>query len=258
MSISLFVVGLLPALRGSDDAPAPSTEARLIQETERPKPYWSGTVNMGLTLTEGNSETLSAVFNADATREGEHDRYTLKSFWNYSEQVTNGVEELTQRTAGLSGQYDYFPGEKWYLFGKAGVETNEQADLDVRYYAGPGVGYQFVKDEEKSFSGEAGLLYFNEKYDDGTDDDKIALNLAYDFDWKISPTTTFEQDLDAFPAIDDFDDVFVKVDSRLTTNLTKSMISTLQYVIDFDHTPAAGAKQTDHRVVFTLGWAFGK
>ncbi len=260
MSMSLLVLGLLPVLGSSDEAlAAPSTEARLIQETEKPKPHWSGTVNIGFTVTEGNSETFSGVFNADAQREGEHDRYSLKAFWNYSEQTTNGEYDLTQRTAGLSGQYDYFPeGKKWSALGKAGIETNEQADLDYRWYAGPGLGYQFIKEEEKSFYGESALVYFKEKQDDGTDDDTVALNLGYEFDWKISPTATFEHDLDAFPAINDFDDVFIKVDTRLTTNVTKSMISTLQHVLDFDHTPAAGAKQTDHRVVFTLGWTFGK
>jgi putative salt-induced outer membrane protein YdiY len=234
--------------------------------TEGPKlPHWSGTVSVGTTFTRGNSETSTVAFAADIKREDEHDRYTLKSYLNYGEQRSTDPFDpdddigLTQRNAGLAGQYDYFPQEKWYLLGKAGIESNELAKLDVRYYAGPGAGYQFLAEEEHKLSGEGAIVYFKEEFEDAanTEDDKIALNLAYDYDWKISESAALGHYVDAFPAIDDPDDVFIKVDNRLTMNVTKSMIATLQYVMDFDHTPAPGAKQTDHRVIFTLGWTFG-
>ena len=246
--------------------PAPAAVAALQDAApEKKLPHWSGTINLGTTFTRGNSETSSIAFAADAKREDEHDRYSLKSYLNYGEQRSTDPNDpsddigLTQRNAGLSGQYDYFPQEKWYLLGKAGVETNELAKLKVRYYAGPGAGYQFVKNEKHQLSGEGAIVYFKEEFSDAakTEDDKIALNLSYDWNWKISETAAFAHSVDAFPAIDDFSDVFIKVDNKLTMNLTKSMISTLQYVIDFDHTPAPGAKETDHRVIFTLGWSFG-
>ena len=253
---------LSPAVLARADAPQDAA-------AEGPKlPHWSGTVSIGSTFTRGNSETTTVAFAADAKREDEHDRYTLKSYLNYGEQRSTDPFDpddeigLTQRNAGLSGQYDYFPQEKWYLLGKAGIESNELAKLDVRYYAGPGAGYQFLKEEKHTLSGEGAIVYFKEEFEGTqgapeTEDDKIALNLGYDYDWKISESAALGHYVDAFPAIDDFDDVFIKVDNRLTMNVTKSMIATLQYVLDFDHTPAPGAKQTDHRVIFTLGWTFG-
>jgi putative salt-induced outer membrane protein YdiY len=242
----LFVPDLLGAVAAQD------TAAEVKKE-----PHWNGTVSAGATLTRGNTDTLSAAFLAEAKREAAHDRYTLKSFWNYSEQTVAGSTSITQRNAGLNGQYDYFPGGKWYLLGKAGAETNDRANLHLRYYGGAGAGYQFVKNEKHALAGDGAIVYFKEEFSDDTEDDKVALNLGYDYDWKISPSAAFGHYVDAFPAIDDFSDVFVKVDNRLTMNLTKSMISTLQYVLDFDHTPATGTKQTDHRVIFTLGWSFG-
>ncbi len=241
---------------GIQPAPPATSTAGLsdVAQDAKKEPHWSGTVSAGTTFTRGNSDTLSVAFLAEAKREAEHDRYTVKSFWNYAEV---GSKAITQNNSGLNGQYDYFPGEKWFLLGKAGAEKNDLANLDLRYYGGAGAGYQFLKNEKRSLSGEGAVVYFKEEFGNNTEDDKIALNLGYKYDWKISPTAAFGHYVDAFPAIDDFDDVFVKVDNRLTMNLTKSMISTLQYVLDFDHTPAVGVKQADHRVIFTLGWSFG-
>lgn len=269
MTISFSLVCLLglahseptpPVAPVPTEAPEPSAPAQPLEgeDAEEPKlPHWKGSITAGIDLRQGNTETISAAVNADAVRRAEKDRYTLRGWWNYGEETTNDVTSITKRNAGGSAQYDYFVTEKLYALATAGGETDDLANLDLRYYAGGGAGYQFYEEETFTLAGDVGLTYFDEDFADGTANDYLAAKLGYDVDWKFSEHAGFKQFFDAFPAIDDWSDVVIKLDTRLQMSLTESMIAQLQYVLDFDHTPAAGAKQTDHSIIFTLGWTFG-
>lgn len=228
-------------------------------------PQWAGNVLIGFTDTSGNTDLTNIALDANAEKEFGDSRYTSKLYWSYT--ATDG--DITERKAGLSFQYDYLAGEDYFYYTNIGAEVDKEAQIDLRWRGGVGVGYDLIKKEKVTFTGEVGLSYiitqFSElrnptpppaNYTPG-DDSTMALRLAYAYANKLSDETKLTQTFEAFPSISDSDDVFLRLDTRLTTNLTERMLGSLAYIFDWDNTPAAGARRGDHRVVLSIGWGFG-
>lgn len=239
--------------------PTPALAAIAQEAAVDPAPEWKGFVTIGATITSGNTEIRSAAANAEAVLDRGEDRWTLRGYWNFAQQesTTTGEREITQRQAGASAKYDYFLTERTYLYGTGAVATDAVANLDLRYQVGAGAGHQFWKEEKRSLSGEIGLSYVDEDFVvDADDADFIAVRLAYDLFLQLTENTTFRQIAEAFPSVDDKDDIYGRLDTSVTVNLTESMIGKLQHVMDYDNTPATGADRLDHRLILTIGWTF--
>lgn len=254
------------------DAPPPAPAQDEVAPEELPA--WKGSVTVGGKYTGGNTETQSITSQLDAERRDERDRWTFKAWWNYGEQkvsssdpATDGDLEISVRNAGGSVKYDYFATERLYYLGIAGIETDTLAGLDLRWYAGPGLGYQFIEDEKTTLLGEAALTYFAEKFDSGDEEETVALRLAYKLGRQLTATSRFDQDLTLFPSVEDIEDFYGKLDTRLRADLTKSMFAQLQNILDYDNTPAtfgfpekrvlgAHAERLDNQILLTIGWSF--
>ncbi len=213
---------------------------------------WHGFVNVGATYTDGNTDVRSANVSAEAVKRREEDRYTLKAYWNYAQ--NQGA--ITDRNAGANAKYDHFVSEKLFLNAIAGVETNSLAALHLRYYAGGGAGYQFVENERTKLLGEGGLVYFNEEFTNNDKNEYIAARLSYDLDHKVTDTTTFEQTAEAFPSLEDKDDFYGKLDSKVSFKISDKWSAFLQHVLNYDNTPADGAERVDNRVIVGVRWSF--
>lgn len=248
-------------------APSASALSSIQDEVASPAPAWTGSVTLGATLTSGNTEITTLAADAEAVLDRSDtdstDRWTARAYWLFAQQKNQatGQNAITQRTAGASLKYDYFFEEKTYAYANTAVATDAIAALDLRYQIGAGVGHLFLDEEDRAFSGEAGLAYVNEDYKEfppapSDDADYIAARLAYDLFFQISEQTSFRQLAEAFVAVDNVDDVYGRLDTSVTTNLTESMIGKLQHVMDYDNTPATGADRVDHRLILTIGWTF--
>ena len=222
-----------------------------------PKPKWTGSINLGASISTGNTDRRNVVASAEAVRRTEFDRITAKGAWNYADEKTSpGNRNRTERRLEGSMQYDYFLSEKAYVFGLAGAAADEQADLDLRFTGGGGVGYQWVEDPEFAFATEAGVTYFSETFGTAPDTSTVAGRLAYHLKWQVAPWVEFLQDVEYYPSLEKGSDLFVTKDSRARITLTESMFAQLQWILDYDTTPAAGLNRADNRYLLTLGWNF--
>ena len=230
------------------------TPLTTLQDEEEEYDGWSGSVLFGYTQQQGNTERESLSLDADAERTIDDTHRFETRMW-----LTKATEsgDVTDRQSGIIGQYDYLAGEKHYYYTNARYEKDKTANLEYRYAFGSGVGYQFYDNEEVKFSTEVGLGYYKEVYRTVGDADDVTARLAYELEYVFNENTRFIQDFEAYPVINDFDDVFLRMDSRLETNLTARWVGAVQHIMDWDNTPAPGSKRDDHRIVFSLGWSFG-
>jgi putative salt-induced outer membrane protein YdiY len=245
------------------DAPAAPTltlsKLDQINPPERPPVTWTGSVAIGAFLSTGNTERRSANTAAVAVRESEQDRLTAKASWDYSEEQTAGVWNLTQRRTAGGLQYDYFltKSRKSYVFATTQAEGDTRADIDLRFSVGAGYGYQWLDTDTISFATELGLSYFSEQYRSATpSNDYLAARAAYKFAWKITEGIDLLQDVTAFPSLEDSEDVFLTKDTRLKVSMTESMFSQLQWILDYDNTPSPGLDHADNRFLLSVGWNF--
>lgn len=214
---------------------------------------WTGAVNAGATISDGNTESRSASVGADAEYRRTKDRTTLKLQWNYAD---DGVS-VTQRRIYGAAQYDYFLTEKTYVLAQTSGEYDTKANLDLRTTLGVGVGRQLRDDAAWKLSGEAGLTYFNEDFQGSADDkDYIAGRLAYNAEYKAIEKWVFSQLGELFPSLEEAEDVYAKVDTKARVTLTDKMFAQLEWIYAWDNTPATGAERVDNLYLLTLGWSF--
>jgi len=252
--ITLLVL-LASAAPARLDVPLVLPTAR-AQDPEPVKGRWTGSITAGGIVTSGNSETRNGNATADAEYRREKDRVTLGFLWNYAEEKnTTGSWNLTDRRTSGKAKYDYFFTEKTYGLVQTSAEADEAADLDLRWTLGAGVGRQFQESERWKLSAEAGLAWFDEEYET-TSDEYVAGRLAYNAAWKPHRVWELGQTGELFPSLEDSDDVNAKVDTRAKVSFTESMFGQLQWVFDWDNTPATGKEREDHRFLLSVGWKF--
>ena len=247
MTAALF---LLPALASAPLAQDAAAEPSKVE--------WTGSFTLGATLTSGNSESTGINSSLDAKRRAEHDRWTGKAYWNYVSTTDQTTDEsfISTRKSGASLKYDYFATKEIYYNGIAGADSDTVADLTLRSYVGAGVGFQWREEDAFKWGSEVGLTHFAEDRKVSDDSDYIAARLANNLFWQINEQTSFEQTAEAFPSIEDVDDFYGKLDNKAKVKLSDKMYAQLQYVFDYDNTPALGKERDDHTLTLGVGWSF--
>jgi len=223
--------------------PAPETVA----------PKWTGSFALGATYSDGNTERKSATATADAEYRREIDRTKFGFLWNYAEE--SGV--LTDRKTQARGQYDRFFSKKFYGLVQASADDDFGAAIDLRTTVGAGVGYQFQDKPSWKLSGELGLSYVDVDYFGTVDDTSYtAARAAYNWAWVPNTKYSLGQTAEIFPSLEDPDDVSARVDTKGRLNLTDKMFAQIQWLYQWDNTPATGKERSDNLVVLGVGWSF--
>lgn len=238
-------------------AEAPAVIAQADDAAEDPK--WTGSANVGAVLNSGNTESVAIAASIDAELRREKDRHSFGLYWNYAENddSTTGVTSITERKAGGDYQYDYFINEKTFYLATAGAKTDSLALLDLRWYAGVGVGRQFHEEEDLKLSGDISLIYLEESYKVSADDSEgVAARLSASYFKRLSETTVIEINGEIAPSLKDSEDIYGRLDTRIKVDVNENLFAQLQWIIDWDNSPASGTDRTDQQILATLGWGF--
>ena len=247
LTIALTLLTLAP----DDSAAAPSEDSETKEAEE-----WTGTLGAGLTTTSGNTDRNSLHSQVDAALRLEKRRYSLGFDWQYADEAEDGPSELLERRASANGQVDFFLDDKSYLLVNADVETDHKAELDLRYTAGLGYGYQVAEEEGWSLSFEAGLNGINEQFNGEDEDSYLSGRFGYSLKRDLGERWTLSQDSEIFPSFEESEDIHLEVDSRLRCDLSKNLYGQFQWLFDWDNTPADGAERADHRLLLSVGYSF--
>lgn len=253
---------ILAATPSTTPISAPSLNELLAAQAPAPAPAaakWTGSVNVGASYSDGNTNSQAANAAADAERRGEKDRHTLKGFWNYAEQEVGGESTITERRAGLSYKYDYFLAKKTFLFGTGEASTDLGLDISERFIVGGGVGEQWKETDTFKWSSELGVSYFTEDYRTATDPDGkdyIAARIANVIAYKFNDKTSIDNTIDVYPSLEEADDVYGKSDTKVKTSLTEKMFAQLQWVFQYDNTPVGDRERQDNQLILGIGWSF--
>ena len=233
--------------------------AAILQEEEEPvmDGLWHGSLDIGLSKSEGNADVETYSVAGKAVRENGPHRYTAGLLWLYTTQD----DIRTQRRALGSLQYDQFFLEKTYFYVNGLAETNEQAQLDLRWTIGAGVGQQWRDDDQWKINTEIGLGWFDEEFDNGDMIDYSVVRAAWDVWTQITSTLSFGHKGQVFPSLDDKDDIYGLATTYFQTVLSEKMVAKLSWVFTYDNTPTLDAlgnplERVDNVYLLTVGWNF--
>lgn len=217
-----------------------------------PAPAFKTALSAGLTLTDGNSETLAA--NVALKTEGE--KAGLGSVLagieaNYGESTVEDVKDTTVENAKAYANAKKTLSPKTFVSLDASALYDDVAEIDYRATLGPGLGFYLVKNEKRTLSLEAGPSYVWEEVG-GETADYLALRFAERYECQALPNAKLVQTLEYVPEAEDFDNYRltgeVGVEAAMSERLGLRVVLQDTYV----NIPAAGKDRNDLSLIAGL------
>lgn len=244
-----------------------SAAEKKAEKAEAPKDGFATALNAGLTMTDGNSETLAA--NASLVTEGEKDglgSVIAGIEGNYGESTVESTATAADGAVTVREENETtIENAKAYANAKKTLSPmtfasldgsllyDDVALIDYRATLGPGLGFYLVKNDKRSLSLEAGPSYVWEKVD-GETDDYLALRFAERYSCQATKTAKLVQSLEYVPEAEDFDNYLlageIGVEAALNDHLSLRVVLQDKY----DNTPAEGKERNDLSLIAGLGW----
>ncbi len=239
-----------------DGTSVPLDELKIIN----PKPWelgqgyrWTGKAGMAFVRERGNTDTDELDISAESKWRSKRDRYTLK--WTSEEDKADN--EKTKDSWQAKAKYDYFLTGPNYAGLLALAESDKFQDLNLRYLVGPYYGRQFYDQPVFSFSGELGVSYVNEDFDEAEDNDYPASN------WNLEASSNVlggESSLyfNQFGVwnLDDTSDVIVNSTFGLSFPLLWSLEAAAEVLLEYDSGAVENVDELDQTYKFRINYTW--
>lgn len=223
-------------------------------------------LNAGLTLTDGNSETLAA--NVGLKTEGEQEglgSVLAGAEFNYGESTVKtettdeaGVTTVAERDEKTVENAKVFANVKKTLCPRTFLSLDgtaaydDVADIDYRATLGPGLGAYLVKNEKRELSLEAGPSYLWEKVA-GASDDYLALRFAERYVCQALKNAKLVQSLEYLPEAEDFDNYLLMGEIGIEAAMSEHLNLRVVLQDKYDNTPASGKERNDLSLIAGVG-----
>lgn len=219
--------------------------ASLANAQEKKAASFKTTLSSGVTLTDGNSETLQA--NGSLVTEGEKEglgsvRAGISG--NYGESTVEEKKDTTVANAKAFANVKKTLTPKTFGSIDASILNDDVADINYRATLGPGLGAYLVKNAKTALSVEAGPSYVWEKVA-GVADDYLALRFGETFSQTLSPTAKIWESVEYLPRASDFGDYLLNAEIGAEAAMTTRLSLRLVLQDKYDSTPGAGLEEND-------------
>jgi Protein of unknown function, DUF481 len=124
--------------------------------------FWSGTLDTGLSLTRGNSATLSFTLAGRAVRQTDRDKITVYTTAVYGKNDTTSPSQVIahQITGGVRADINFRP--RWFAFAATDFNSNLLQNLNLQNVIDGGIGGHVIKTKNMQFDVFAGAGYNQE------------------------------------------------------------------------------------------------
>jgi putative salt-induced outer membrane protein YdiY len=112
---------------------------------------WTGSLDTGLGLVRGNSQSSNFTFGLNAVRATTRDKITYYTNSAFSRSAVNGVTSTTAQSIAGGVRYDLNVSDKSFGFGTVDLFNDRFQDLDLRTVIGLGGGYHAIKNNRTTF-----------------------------------------------------------------------------------------------------------
>lgn len=215
--------------------------------------HWSGNVNLGGSIAEGNNSVRSVRFDGETIARTLHSRYTLGGIINRA----HDRDSATQSNSRFYGKYDYFFARHWYGYTNQTLENDRFRDLELRSVSGIGSGYQVFETPNLNLALEGGADYIRESFYAATTRSYPAVRWAIKYDQLFfSGTTRFFHEHEVLQGLEQNKQTLVYSKTGLRFPLLFNFNATSQLNLNWDSHPADGRKKEDAALIFTLGYGW--
>ena len=218
---------------------------------------WTGSADAGLSLTRGNSETLTVAIGAQAARTTTRDKTSVYFASLLAKNSTTG-ESITTANALRGGfRYDFNLSRRIFAFGSTDMEHDKFQDLDLRLVLGGGLGYKVAKTERTQLDFFAGGAFNQEYFSTGFNRKSGELILGEEVTHKLSSISSLSQRAVLYPNLSETGEYRFAFDTTAVTKLTRSLGWQVTLSDRFVSNPLPGTQKNDLLLTTGLRVALG-
>jgi putative salt-induced outer membrane protein len=216
---------------------------------------WDGSLDAGMDLTRGNSETENYRLAFRAVRLISSNRLTtyaslLRSF----DELPNAKPHTTADETRGGAFFDRDSNSDFFPFGNADFMSDGLQDLNLRSVLGGGVGYHVVRNDRATLDLLGGANFTRENYDE-IQRNLLAGQVAEELNFKLGNNTSLIQNFAYFPDLTDPGGNYRTNFSLTTVTRIVKSFGWQNYVSDMlVSNPPTGKKRNEF--VFTSGLRF--
>ena len=214
------------------------------KETDK-KSVWNGEAELGFVKTTGNTETESFVLKAKAIHQRNKWKNTARG-----EALRNADGDIvTAEKYFLSGKSEYTFRDRSYVFGLVTYDDDRFSGFNYQLLGVLGYGRVVMERESVKLNLEVGAGGRQSDPEIGDTDNEAVLRAAGDFEWKISKSATFIQELSSDIGEDK---TITRSLTALTTKINSYLSSRIAYQLKHTSEVPVGIEKTDTEFTFTL------
>ncbi|HUI05478.1 MAG TPA: DUF481 domain-containing protein [Verrucomicrobiae bacterium] len=219
---------------------------------------WHGSIALGLSVTQGNSKTLTGngafdlakFWKMDEWRLGADGQYGVNNFGSRTNEVTNA-----ENIHGFA-DYKHLFTERWYGSGRVDAWHDDVADLQNREVVGPAVGYFFIKSDASRLHGEVGADYEHQRQG-GDDSNFFTLHLNERAEHNWGKQAKVWEEVTYLPKVDDFSTYLLISELGAEASMTAQFNLRIVFQDRYNSDPAPGRVPNDLAILASLVYKFG-
>jgi putative salt-induced outer membrane protein len=235
--------------------------------------FWSGTLDTGLSVTRGNSSTLSYALAGRAVRATDRDKITVYTSAVYGKtEVPPPAQVVAHQFAG-GVRADININPRWFGFAATDFNSNALQHLDLQNVVDGGVGGHIIATKTTQFDVFAGAGYNQEFFGSypspnpapppttittaAVTQRNAEANVGESFDAKLGSRSTFSETFNYFPNISGPSGYRYTFNTVLSTAISKWLGWQFSLTDSFLSNPPDGIKGNDMLISTGLRLVFG-
>lgn len=214
----------------------------------------TGGVHVGGSKSSGNTDNQE--FHADAEVIARTGNNKFSAGIEYNQAANDGDE--SENNLYIFSQYDHYFMPKWYASLFMNFTKDKFQALDSRSAFGAGLGHEFWDTKRSFLSGEIGVAYTIENFEEPLEDREfIAGRWAIDYNyWILEDRLQFFHDHEGLISFEDFSDLLYRSHTGFKIPVWQGFEVLAQYDFDYDTKPAEGKKSADTRYIIGVGYTW--
>ena len=223
---------------------------------DKTKTAWHGDVALGLSVTQGNSKTLTSHGSATATKLMPADEFRLGVEGAYG--LDNfGATNETRNAENVHGFADYKHLFTDRFFGDLRVDAlhDDIADIQNREIVGPALGYYFIKSDATRLSGVVGGGYEHLRQG-GEDSSFFTLRIGERGEHSFGKQAKIWEEINYYPKVDDFTQYLLVSEAGGEAAINAHLSLRVVFQDSYNSTPAPGKVPNDLAIISSLVWRY--
>lgn len=244
-------------VRTIEDQKKYEIEQRRI-EVSKLTDFWSGTVDVGFSMTSGNSDTRTFSAGLRGVRETRKNKFTVYANALQIKDTSNNNRKITAQSVWTGARHDVDLNRKWFAFGSGDFEYNKPQKLNLRAVLGGGLGYHAVRKDRINFDVTSGVTNNYENFSTGIRRNSAELLFGEELKFKINSRVRLTERAVFYPNLSRMGDIRALFDASVQTDINSWLGWHLTVGNRFNSRPVDRTERNDFLLSTGIRFSFGK